>query len=583
MTEYNNIYKNLSKTSDFIVLVADKVILIINDKMTEYAGVLKQGSKKNFDWVELIKEYTTLSTSLFNMVGFDHTINYSKKSLLKELIKGKNADYIKKKIEALTNASIKFIEHTHVFLNSLENLSKSLEFPSTSKEIKDLYGVFELIKQTLETLEKKHLPKVLQANSEILEGTTKEGSFENNSFLSIQDHLKNFSISGGFENSAHYQVILGGSDESKVMIGGFHAENYLKQQFIKLRLIQQDLKNLSNKEIEEYLNLHSDFISNLINQANSTNEGVFQNLLLKSGVLDNLFQQFTDLCIVEIPYLLEYHIKRFQGKTKDLFLETNTNDTQIRANYKDEYGNVKIRAQWDPNNIHQSIESALQGIKDIFKLIDSADFTKITRDAKLAFKFLSQITNFEDFEKEYKNLQEDIKIIDQEDFSFESRKNAKNAIKQKIAKIENLNHFPKLTKIIRVNHKKLNQLSEAEYILDLMSAMIPTAKNYEIYCDQIVTEIYNLITEINTLISPDNKFTCIKRPTLIIITGLKAVILDRLQKRFPKSDTEALQKIIKNITSQIGNINLFYDSKNGLNLSEIEKVTKEIVGETSII
>lgn len=618
--EYKKYYKNLGKSSDFIVLVINKVIPIINDKLFSRAAELSEFvnssnifglKKRHLIWIDLIKNYTSLTTSMNNLIGFNHTINYARKIIVKELLAGKKYEDSKKKIQLISEVSEKFIEYTRSLLINLHYFSENLESDNTgvSKEVKSLGDVYSLINEALKLFIEKHLPKVKQINEEIMEKISKSGGFESNHSCEfdkideINKKLKDFSVSGGFEENHLYQVIIGGTDDEsrKVMVGGFLVENYVKQQFISLQLMKQEIEKISSSNETEIKKYYENILPNLKKYSELiklNTDQLFKHLLSDSGALNNIFQQFKNLFTVEIKKLLYYHLKRFNisNKLSIAFSESETLSGNIF--YSDEYGKIDAKLTWNPDDIKKSINSLLNVIADIFHLIDKADFSKIMKDVKKCFK---EIGNIENVDVEMQSLENDYEIINSKEFSFESRKNAKRAINDLIFSVQNLvNHPISLGNVIKVNfkHKNINfetknsseMAHNLEYLIDAMeyvvnteSAFIPVAQKCEKQNDAITNQLYNLAVEINTLISPDNKFTCIKRPSLVVHTGLKSVVLKHLlEKRF-KNEKEKYEPELDRIISLINSlldvdVNNFYDSKNGLNVKEIEKIIWESVG-----
>ena len=373
MSENTKFYKNLSKASDFIVLLSSNIIPIINGKISQHTTELSEFintsniiglKKKHLNWNEIMKNYTTLTTAVNNLIGFNHTINYARKMLLKELERTKTPDYVQRKIKTIENSCIKFIEYTQVLLRCLDYFAKTMDLSGKSvsrpdfkskgesdikseeksetkveekaegsaekkgDNLQNLSDVYQLITKAIETFDKKHFSKIKQINADILAHLTKEGKGELEQICTIGQDLvqsvKDFAIQGGFEQSDCYQVIIGGTgDETKkVMIGGFHAENYVKEQFIQYQLLKKDVDALAEEpkegeKIQEKIQTYyQNFIEQLKPYQNLSKLNIDQltrDFLTKSGILTNINKQITEIATIDLPKLLDYHVKRFKS------------------------------------------------------------------------------------------------------------------------------------------------------------------------------------------------------------------------------------------------------------------------------
>lgn len=634
-------YKNLTKCTGFIVIILEKTILIINDKLlglsSELISFVNSNNviglkKKHLIWLELVKNYTNLCTAFNNLNSFNYNINYNRKLVIhKTAEKNKTVDKIDKKIKSIEESCNKFIEYTKTALSSLNYLSKNLDITKVNlgNKVESLNDIYQVIDKAITNFDKKFFPKVKQINKELLSENTKTGSYEQLEFLnSLTDNVKGYLTENNL-NSNNYQIV-GGLDDynSNVVVGGFCIDEYIRSLYIKYELIKKDLTEFSNLESNQLdYNKLQDYYNNIIVKLqpylellNLNNNDLLLHIVNNSGCLTNIFNQLNTMVKVEIPKLLQYHINRFNEVNKlSIKLLEQDNETELNIVYKDSNGdlNESIHVTTDlltcnhNNNYtcnYKTITSkVLNTITNIFNLINIADVKRILKEVKTIFKNYSEIKNVEQTNIAINDVSTDLDtILDVNNFTFENRKNSKESIKKQINLINhtintNIN-VEKITlnkplsfllkentndKNVNLLNKMLNLNNRFEYFINNVTLFKNNAKNYETYFNNLVELLYNLSNEISTLINPDNKHTCIKRPMLVITTALRIVLLQNItKKRFNQDlnsqslDNQKLNNITKNITllNQMleCDINEFYT--NELNLKKIEECAKNAVG-----
>ena|ERR1700678_1539847 len=544
-TEYKTYYKNLSKTSNFITLVINKTIYIINDKLANYVSVFTDkiikddNVKKYSNWNDIVNNYTNFLTIANNLIGFDHTINYLRKMIFAQ------SNKIDKKITKLIDNSHRFIESVKAIIISLDYFAKTLDIVTpVSKEIKSLNDLTPLIKQSIDIFENKHLVKIEQSSASL----SKTGSSE---IDLINQDLTNYMISGGFDNNPYYQINRTGGNDTQIIISGFHAEEHVKQQFIKYKLLNNDQPTQLDNSYTALTKLSIDQL--------------ISHFLTTSGILDNLYQQFMIFGTIQCN-LLKYHTTRFTIEHTLLIQNT---ENSISINYRDKSNNINLNTVWDAD-IPKSVNHLMYNLELILALINKADYDKILKELISSFKSINQT---DDISKCIIDLQSDFQIVSDPDFSYNARKIGKDQINQKIQMIKSLiNTKITIPKII-LGKTPTDELGCMEQIINIEQLLIPTLKEYEILYDNCASELFNLIAEINSLISPDNKFTCIKRPLLLFNTALKLSILQKLSEKRPN---EAHDKVIYKkmhivLDKLLGfNIDNFYDDE--LNLEFIKQI-----------
>lgn len=587
---YDSYLKNLTNIVDFIVLLSNKIIGIINNKISDNVGDLTNLisnsdliglKKKHSNWNDIIKNYTTLLTTIFNLVSIDHTLNYTRKMVIKTKETKETKEYLDKKINTFKELSEKFIEFTKTFLICIEFFSKIYETKMDfSNEIKSLGDVCLIVDKTLE----KYASKILTFDKIL---SSKVGKYEE-----ISNNLEIF-IQGGFENNIYEVKIYNvkeGANEENIYIGGFKIENYLKQKYIEYELIKKDINRLidskdnnENKaEIEKYFQNIHEIIINVNNLVNKPKE-ILSQMLNEVKILDNLKQQYNSL-VVKIFDLLKYHYSRFNLSYELDYVLDGSNTGYIK--YNDTYGKINLAFQLDD---YQSIKQTVICIHDIYQLITKADHQYILKDVKNTFKFLNQIKNSEEYQQQIDLYQKDYELI--KTLDFDQRKKNKNDISNKILEIENLiididKLNVKKDKILLIKNKSFDKkdiikslkqfLKNLEYVINVERSYMNNLKKYEKKYDQMTNLLFELISDLDFLINPNNKLTCIKRLSLLFNFGLRSIILDKIKSRFIGYNFEFQKKNIEKILN--ADLNLFYD-KNKLNLDYIDKVISQHLSE----
>ena len=214
---------------------------------------------------------------------------------------------------------------------------------------------------------------------------------------------------------------------------------------------------------------------------------------------------------------------------------------------------------------------------------------------KQTFTDINQIRSDSDFAIALTTLEADIRTITSAEFSATSRRNAKDAISRLVRTILDTIPLEKVPEVLFNGWSSKdtgNELAQIDQIISIETSIAPTLQKNEVLYDRIATDLNALMNEIATLISPDNKHTCIKRPTLVITSMLSHTLLsDLLDKRFRKSPSRPAHTItLAHLATLITPLStVFLDRKttpklyssDGLNLTTIKKITKQAVGQVT--
>lgn len=580
MEQTGSYLKELITHIDFITALSSKIILLANNKLATTAselGFYIESSniiglkKKHFHWNDIIKNYTTLCTTVNNLISYSHTANY-----VRRLGLDNRKDKYLQKADELKEIITKFIENSKILLICVDYFSKNLEFKNYNEEIKNMQDVHNLLTKSLELLISR-----FGVYSEIFMAHFPEHYIKDDEFLEK---------TGGMFNDEQYdmKIIIGGNTEIEEIIGGFHVENYVKQKYIEYQMIKKDiellLKKSDNEKIIKYYNNMLNTIKDYNELSKLNQDDIFNIMLNNSGMLNNLHIQFSNFIMYQIPKFLKYHYNRLNI---DHILEfsTNLNEQSDKTiiKYNDKFGNINVILSWNNKNINESIKNAIDCVIQILNMILNADINKIIKDVKIAFKEINNIKTQDEYENAIKSVNSDFELI--KDLNINHRQNSFISIYEKISEITNLMEQLNLKKKANIikNENKSNFKSDdvktikknleyflknMEYIVNIELALKDKLKKSEKIYDQISMKIYDLIMEISNLMNPDNKFTCIKVISLMYTLSIKLLLLDFIKSRFNSVINEKDISIIlgKKINYEL---NKFYNKKDGLNIKEI--------------
>jgi hypothetical protein len=577
MEEYEKDYKNLTKAADFILLVVNKIVSVVNGRFAWHAADLNEFinsnntiglKKKHTSWPDLIKNYASMLTGINNMVSMNASMNFSRKQLVK------NQD-VEKNTEKIEVSSQKFIDSIENILLCLEFFSKNIDIVQPkSKEVNDMTSVHKIIETALEKIKKTYLPKVKQ--------------------IKLDTKLKTV---GADEDG--YQVIVGGENEKTIRIGGFNIEKTVKHDLITLDLFEKDLETLRTADAPDVDNYIKKFAAELeffSSLADLPEDKIAELLIIRSHCTQNLADQFLYILTHQLNAIMRYHQQRFNQQNEySLILNVNPGNISSHIKYKDEYGEIDTIVGW---GLHpeKSVIELVNVIKQIFQLIDAADKHKLLKDAKKCFHELNEIKSSKLLLQKIDEMADNYKLITDKEFTFESRQNAKNTINRLLQKIldmsvaesTNIIELPRKTAQEIVNIDALsNLISKAKQTVNTEVKLMPSLKEKELKYDNITNILNELMTEINVLISPDNKHTCIKRPSLVLTSAISAVVIENLvNKRFQKDEkidkikqkAEILSKL-KDVCDKLleANSSEFYSLDTGLVLDKIKNTINYIV------
>ena len=306
INEIKSSYKKATKAVDLLVLLINKTIPIISDKLFKDLDHINfQISKSNWTKIsamrpilaEPLKHYNILHTSYNVLIGSSHSLNYARKIITKWVINLKMNDtkqeYLNKQIDIASKELEAIIDHIKPiqdsinyfaslydseFKNSTKNSTKKDEPISKEFKVEKIADIGKLITDLIDRLEKDFIPTVKAYNKSLYKEVSKvskktlepKGGDEltlersNKSYLdnyiTLRSRISKFARKGGVEldNDVNLtKVYIGGFDTSsdvipKVYIGGYMTRTRAEELCTKYESWKTDLESLDTSKIEYF-------------------------------------------------------------------------------------------------------------------------------------------------------------------------------------------------------------------------------------------------------------------------------------------------------------------------------------------
>ena len=440
--------KKLTKLIDFAIIVLNKVLPIINEKMANKSAEMLDfintnnliALKKKFsNWNEIVKNFTNFTTCLNNMIASNLAITYNRKSLkfINFVNNNIGKDFFQKKIDLLEKNIIIFLEMGNSLILSLKYFAENLDYIPKKNEndsIKSLLDIVRIINETLNKIEKSGLPKTKQELKELLQNSNLElnsgkktggsdGIYQDiNELVSLQEKVNEFKIQGGYEKNNYYNIVLGGV-EPNVVISGFHVEHYIQSIFTKFELIKDDIKNNKNTDLNEFYEKIKPLASLSLNK-------LMEHILIESGAIENLFNEYISLAHTILPNLLNYYISKSNITNQSLSIEDEIVNLNAKINISlkssdDNKEEFNISLSFDTGNISSSIKDLLKVLLTLIKKINNEDNDKIKNLLENTFELMNQIHSDEEFENIKKEVETAIPKIYNNKELFNKRESTK--------------------------------------------------------------------------------------------------------------------------------------------------------------
>lgn len=281
-------YKKVTKAVDLLVLLVNKTIPIISDKLfKDIDNINFQVSKGNWDKIRALKplmiaplkHYNVLHSSYNVLVGSNHSLNYARKIITKWLLGSKMNDtkqeYMNKQLEIVNRELETVIEHAVPIKNSIEYFA-TLYDPSSepdeenSFKVKKIADVVKIMTDMISKLKKEFIPPIKKYNESMYKESKKGGFDYIKSGATQQEYLKNYvslrsrisklAKRGGIdldEKSHLTKVYIGGFDTSvdtipKAYVGGYMTRSRADELCTKFESWVSDLEKSNKSDPVKY-------------------------------------------------------------------------------------------------------------------------------------------------------------------------------------------------------------------------------------------------------------------------------------------------------------------------------------------
>ena len=376
----------------------------------------------------------------------------------------------------------KCIDHLHILANTLMELSKQYDNlkQRTDNKVQTLYDISTFLAHQTDILEKK-----------ITED--KEGGADD------------IAVSKIFYNT--HDVKMGGCIE----MGGAQSTLALKQKILKLNNLKRDLRN-GRVNQEYYDNVFIPTVDKIYGSAEPAI--IIDEVSKKPSVKladmvreDKLTERMNNVVVAltkpdESPYkrLLRYYAMRL-GLTEEPFVPEITTYRELFSLVRKLLGKIdKIDAKTIKKAVEKEFASPSKKLStDDMELLMSSDFS---------------VTARHEAKQEIRNIIEKIEDVLETNIDEIDIPHIKPCID--VNKIQSMNPKEKMEKTCEL----------INYDLKSKTIILPHYHKLEHYYDSLINLMNELFNSILAMIAPDNKLTCIRRAVLLIVTIVRARILN---------------------------------------------------------
>lgn len=547
-------YKEFTQALDLAVLLINKTIPIINDKVKPELGD--------------IKNYTSFLTSFNLILASALHINYNRKTVLRELHEKKDSEYINKKIKSINENYEIFIRELKSVINALTLFKDAPESDQGAAEsVRNIADLKAVLNKLYDNIEKKFYVKVGNDNKIILESVSKTGSGEtvspmtNEIYRDIYQELT--SIKGGAEKTEVYVA-------GKCYIGGNIADT-VKNRIIRLDLLKNDATDNKNNEI---IAVKFDELLPAKYLAAIKDGNMYA--YLANNTATNFIAQLEYMTSTFLMNLQEYLMQRLPnasnkqaGNNIILNADTFSINSYFTITITNDIKLILAKSYRLPDQLYELYVDLLALIKQYLNLINDVDKSALQSTAENTFAIINETTNPDDLAELY---QKNLAFI--KDAQVDARFAGKTKIFQDYRDLCQIKQPLKKVRVATFN-TSLSHDSTPEKIKLLMAvihlekSLLPELQKQEAIFNVIANKLNLFTLAVEDFISIDNGATCIKKPAAYI----QNLIIYAMSRKLSKKRWGD-----KSLTLPVSDMNKLkvYNAETGFNVSSIDKEIQKI-------
>ena len=581
LTKAKDKYKAGTEIIDLAVVLMNKALGMINNKVLSSAertnkeiasGNLDKVKKFGPVYVEMLKNYMTITSTLNLLVADSHAANYERKMILRAALKSldkktdKKADYLLGKIMTLEkhieNAVKNIITLSHAVLPISGGAETQPKETDDMPEVRDLHGVASVLAAMGQKLETA-LSEIRLINKSVVRLVPKQGSYDhrggNDDLNSIRTATKSRLIKGGVDDSKSRSKIkiVGGAENDDIYIGGAALDGNLEKKAVWVEMYNRDkldcrdnpsyAKLLNNKLLSVFTTGSSEEMEKVVNMS----DDAFVNKMKKDCSLDTILSKQVEgiLSGRKLHQLLAYYIKHRNiyapSKTElksESFLMGETSTAFSAISFQDDYINLNKTLTEDAT-IDDKVQYIVTFVKAIMEALDKVDTAGILNRARINVERINEISTTEQLHIAMDDLAKIMGVVESQAALLLERKRIKTEIRQLLDAVdepEGVISRP-VKPSMPVKGSGIGEM--ANYLLEKQLAFRPLLGAVEQTCNDQANTLGDLFRKIELLESSENKDTCLMKAILFVNACIYSEVMPKLlKKRFGKNDSTVINK-----------------------------------------
>jgi hypothetical protein len=563
-------YKLGTSVIDMSVVLTNKAMDLVNNKVLSNAEkVNKELSSGNIDkakklgnvYVDMLKNYMTLVSTMNLLVADSHSANYERKMILRKLLrsiesKTDNSEYILSKVISFEKHVSSAAQHISTLSLAIKPISGGAEKSEDKPDapVKDLSGVAGILMSMGKKVEMA-LAEIKLVNKEVLKLVTKKGSFENmrtDEFDSLQSASRNKLVKGGVEvnnkkrQSGKVKIVGGAENDDEFYIGGANLAQDLEvkatwvESYKLDKLAMRDNPGYAKLMDKKMLDVFKVGSAEELKRVAELGDDDYIEKVTDDCELDGLLQKQIDAIMNggKLQRLLEYYIKHRNkyapsksGLTSETFVMGETAPPEFTftaLSLRDDYINLNLSLT-DDSSTDEKLQYIVDFVNIVMKALNKVDIQAVVNKTKVHFTRINDIKTTDQLDDTMDELDNIMKRIESHSEFLVERKRLKvEILKHADDVIENEGMFVKPTKSI----KGTNEIGElADHLLEKQINFRHILGGVEQTCNDQANTLAKLIGSIDSLISPDNKEPCVCKSIDFVVALTYIEVLPKLLKK----------------------------------------------------
>jgi hypothetical protein len=587
-------YKTGTEIIDLAVVLMNKAMSMINNKVLSNAErTNKEIAAGNLDklkqfgpaYVEMLKNYMTITSTLNLLVANSHAANYERKMILRAAIKfldkkkedDKKADYLLGKIMALEkhiDGAVKEITTLSHAIIPIAGGSDSKPAKSSKKspeptnesdnmpEIRNLKGVATVLTTMSQKLETS-LSEIRLINKSVINLVPKKGSYEhrggNDDLDIIRTAAKTRLVKAevNSKNSKSKVKIIGGAENDDIYIGGAALDSNLEKKAVWVEMYNKDkLDRRDNPSYAELLNgkllkVFAVGSSEEMEQVVGMNDDAFLSKIKKDCGLDSILGKQVEGILTgrKLHQLLAYYVKhrniyapsKTELKSESFLMSENdgfpANTAFSAISFHDDYLNLNMTLT-ENATVDEKVQYIVSFVRAVMDALEKVDNTGIVKQAINCIERINDITSSEQLQIAMDDLTHIMGIVESQSELLLERKRIKTEIRQLLDAVDEPEGIISRPVKPTLPQKGSGIGEMANYLLEKQLVFKPLLGAVEQTCNDQANTLGDLFRKIELLISSENKDTCLMKAIMFVNACVYTEVIPKLlKKRFDKEST----------------------------------------------